>query len=447
MGKTKTPQHLQALGVPPEVGDDRAMPRGILALHPALPNKKEILDLYYSMVMAKALPAYGEHGTRVHAVTHEKLAAMNGVRRETITVRMGRCSSGQRRMDQAKREAKSKLEKERARKAGKQIHNRTLRSLAPLVELIKVEPQFQAPNLYQGPTGSVGGKRTTAAEKLADRYGDNVFDRTQNVNGFKDIYAYLWHPRVPDPEDCECRKMEMCECKAQGEKPARPDCPHCFGTGSHAVPQRDCVACTGTGTRYRAAGAAEAARGLKRGSLSDYARVLATYYLLKGIEEEFAEIRGGDKNETILRKRKPAGMLQIPQWKIALDNDMDEDTVRKYNRKLEALLIIKVAPGDKYRDDRGEIVSSDPDKIIWMPGRLLTQEICLMERERFLKAKEQARDRNAANEADHIHLGLLMAWENKEHTLKAFWNELLRRFAAAGIPKYIREQLLTTQKE
>ena len=61
-----------------DAGASRAVPRAIMAYK--LPNKKEVLSLYFSMVMAGALPEYDAPPKNVRNVTHADLAAMNGVR-------------------------------------------------------------------------------------------------------------------------------------------------------------------------------------------------------------------------------------------------------------------------------------------------------------------------------------------------------------------------------
>ena len=432
--------------MPEFAGPDKAVPRGILALKTE--NKKEVLSCYFPMVMSGALPEYGGSQEVKKAVTHEKLAAMNGVRRETMTRRIGRCSSGQKRWTQERREKRANEERQRALKQGKKLTNRSLRSLEPAVTLLKITPNFGVPNSYEGPTGADakgGGTQTRAAELLARKYGENVFDKTAKVNGFKDIPAWVWHPTLPDPQTCECQ------------------------LGQDALFQGECPKCGGKGWHWREPGAAERKRGLCRGSLPDYGRALLTYYFLKRIEDELPEVRDKQTGKIVFR-HKPANMLQIPQWKISEESGLHEDTIRDYNQRLCRLDIIKIVEGDKYGPCPGcsaivptstttcpyceekvegaiKVTCSDPDKIILLCNRLLDREICLQERERFLKAKQDVEDAAWANLADKMHVDLLHAWEGKEHTLKAFWNELARRLATAGVPIHLRKALLPIYRE
>ena len=393
----KTPHHLRMLGVPEDCGPDRAVPRVIEGY--VGPYKKEAMSLYFSKIFARALPEWNAPEIHFSEVTHARLAAMNGVRRETISRRIGKLSRGTKKWDEAQRRKRSMEETRRAAAQGKRVRvgrrKLALRSLEPVAELFEVTPRFNAPNLYKGPKGAVGGKNDPcrAARDAAEKYGTKNFDSTAHVNGFKRIDAVIWHPTLPDVVPCEC-KMGQARLPFQGE------CPTCGGKGK-----------------------------VFKGSLPDFGRNFLTLLQMWGIEDEIPELR--DNDDKIVRKHKPAGMLQIPQWKMAQRMGCDEDTLRKYQRKAEALLFIKVVDGDKYGAcpscaggpvlakakvcpschaniaGKVRITSSDPDKIIWMPGRLMEHEMCLAERQRFLEAKAKLADQSAAWKADQVHLELI----------------------------------------
>src|SRR5262249_20441246 len=154
----------------------------------------------------------------------------------------------------------------------------------------------------------------------------------------------------------------------------------------------------------------------------------------------------------IVRKHKPAGMLQMSQKQIAEGTGLCEDTIRKCNQKWVDLGVLKIVPGEKYGrcpecsalvkqgavacprcglkiQGKLRIVASDPDKIIDLTSKLLDREMCLAERERFMRLKQELQESYQTSQADRIHLELLKEWGGREHTLKAFWNELLRRYA------------------
>ena len=240
---------------------------------------------------------------------------------------------------------------------------------------------------------------------LAQQYGADVFDPKVRANGFKPIPSWLWHPSLPAVEDCCCIiGQQMLDFQS--------DCPKCEGK-----------------------------KKVLSGSLPDYGRVLATYYLLMRIEDEIPEVRDAATGE-IKRPRKAAGVLQQTQRKTAEDLGMDPDTVGKYNRMLAELMIIKIIPGKiTARDQAGNVTDSDPDIIEWMPDKLLDHEICVQEMARFQRAMEKLRDRAAASQAQRIHADLLKAWEGKEHSLKAFWNEFLRLCAHERVPQSVRDAL------
>ena len=85
--------------------------------------------MYFSLVMSGAAPEYGApEDWRKKSVRHEDLGAMNGLRRETITRRMGRCANNPRPWDEPKRRKLSEKMQERARKSGRPVHNRALPS-------------------------------------------------------------------------------------------------------------------------------------------------------------------------------------------------------------------------------------------------------------------------------------------------------------------------------
>lgn len=421
---SSTPFHLRQLGVPENAGPAKAVPRAIHAYRRERGNKKEVLSLYYSMVLAGSLPEYGasQNWTRGD-ITQEIIAGMNGVRRETITHRLGRCSAGRKTWEPGRRERRSKQARERAAARGLRIHNRPLRALEAAKGVIfTITPRFGRTNLVDGPGGASGGKKTRVAELLATRYGDQLFDPQARANGFKEIPAWLWHKALPDPVECECQ----------------------LGQAQLAF-QTVCSKCDGQGWHFREPSKLERDRGLQHGSLPDYARLLASWYLMLGIEEEIPELRtpGGD----VKRKRSPAGMLQIRQSDKAAALGMDEDTVRKMDWKLEKLLIVKIVPGEKeYYAGTRKVKSSEPDKTLWMPTRLLDREICVAERERFMRAKEKVNEVQGAH-PDRLHLELLREWEGKPHSLGAFWNELRRRYAHHGVPKDIRDALLPVYRE
>jgi hypothetical protein len=422
----KTLYHLRKLGMPEDTGPDKAVPRAILGYREERGNKKEVLSVYFAKVMAGSLPEYGaSENWKSTDVTHEQLAAMHGVRRESWSRRMARCSTGRKRWDEKRREKRSQQMKEKAAADGKKVHNRALRSLEAANGVIfHVTPRFNQACLYSGPTGASGGRdKTKAARLLAERYGEDVFNPSAQVNGFKVIRSDLWHKTLPDPVDCECQD-------GQGKLAFQQECPRCGGQGWH----------------WREASKLEKERGLSYGALPEYPRLVGSVYIMQGIEDEISEIR--DDRGQIVRHHQPPGVLQMRQRDRARLAGMDEDTLRKCDLKLERLGYIRIAPGDKeYWPGTRKVKSSEPDKILWMPGRLLDHEICVQEMERFVRARQALHGHPWLARAEALHLALLKEWEGKPHSLAAFWNELRRRFAHHGVEKSLREALIPVYRE
>jgi len=240
-----------------------------------------------------------------------------------------------------------------------------------------------------------GEDKTRNARLLAQAFGDQWFDaESRGVNNFKSVDGWIWHPLLLDVDKCECQAGQM---------------------GLPLAVSTNCSKCKGTGMI------------VYNHPLADYARVLLTFLILKGLRQY--------------------GSVEITQETIAEALGMDVNTVAKYEDKLEALMIIRCVAGAVTRDAAGAVVDRKPHKIIWLPDRLLDEDIAQREWQRFQALRSKLADTQGFRLAESLHVALLKAWRGKEHSLGAFWNELRRQFAAVGLSKGVSDALLPNYRE
>jgi hypothetical protein len=83
-----------------------------------------------------------------------------------------------------------------------------------------------------------------------------------------------------------------------------------------------------------------------------------------------------------------------------------------------------------------------PNKIIYLPGRVLDQEQCAAEVDRLLAAGQSLRGSSWWNQILEVHTAALKEWQGTERTLATFWKECRRRMHERGIPGNLIGQLL-----
>jgi hypothetical protein len=112
----------------------------------------------------------------------------------------------------------------------------------------------------------------------------------------------------------------------------------------------------------------------------------------------------------------------------------------KYGPEQHGLGIIRIAeqPGDFDSDGNWK---QPPNKIIYLPGRVLDHDQACSERDRFLAAGASMRNNAWWKQIDDIHLATLPEWENTEKTLGTLWRECRRRMHERGIPTNLIERL------
>ncbi len=445
-----TPHHLVVRHGLPKHTASRKVWRAWMAFNNR-EKRKEFLSVAWVMQMAGAIEQYGAPPAEVERRSQRLMASMLGIDISTFNRRLGQFSAPDGRWDDERRRRHSEMMKLREpsrhqdagppgapghNQASKEMENlrpvsrKAHRQVQRLVTLFNKNAGYGQAQLYslrmpqqlKPQMEKKGEDRTKDAALLAQAFGSRWFDsERRGVNGFKAIPGWVWDPHLPDVDKCECQSGQMGLPLAVSR-----DCHKCNGRGDKCECQsgqmglplavsRDCHKCNGRGYIVYST------------PLPDYGRVLLTFLLLKGLEQY--------------------GSVEITQEAIGDALGMDVNTVAKYEDKLEALMIIRCVAGEVTRDAAGAVVDRKPHKIIWLPDRMLDEDIAEREWQRFQDLRSQVADREALRRAEGLHVALLKAWRGKEHSLSAFWNELRRQFARAGISQSVSDALLPVFRE
>lgn len=133
---------------------------------------------------------------------------------------------------------------------------------------------------------------------------------------------------------------------------------------------------------------------------------------------------------------KPRGILHVHQQTVANYIGCSIRSVYRANQKWARLGILRIAHEREQQDDGW---TSGPQIVIYLPMRQLTVAEADQERRRLqertaeIVKREGLIRRQELERATRLHQELLEAWQGKEHSLRAFWNEVCRRMVAAGI--------------
>ena len=373
----ETPYHLrQKYGMKKDCGPDRKVWRApIIAYRKEAGGKKEFASLYFAMTVAGALTEIGEPASQVKRVSQEQLKLKLRLKaRETVTRRLSKFSGLDGRWDDDRRRKMSQRQRDRAKALGRNVHeSRAMRSVRPIVEIFNRNAGFgRNPNIYS----------LRMDPNMAPR-----IEKESSKTAHAELLAQVFGPEFFDPG----------KDKANG---------------------------------YKKISAWLFDENLP---LDDYGRVLAAYYELKGIHDEW-------DNESGKKSRKIKDVLEIAQNRAADELGLHPETVHKYEQQLCDLQIIRIIPGELITDENGIVVGKTPRKLCWLTDKLFTHEMCVREMDRYCKAQARIADERlqwAVARAAEIHKQLLVEWEGKEHCLAAFYNELRRRFGSAALPKAI----------
>jgi hypothetical protein len=217
--------------------------------------------------------------------------------------------------------------------------------------------------------------------ELARRYGEDLFDARMNgASGAGRVALWTFDENMPRPLRCVCRKGQM-------KFNFSSNCMKCGGKGYTLDPER---------------------------KMGANARVLLIVLQLKGIVS--------------------FGYLDMTCAAIGELAGMHEDTVAECLDAWEDLKVLQIIPRKVTYDRAGAVVHREPQRIIWLPGLLLDDNIVRSETERFAVALartlELAKLNGWSNGEIHLariaalHTELLRRWFMSRHSLGAFWNAM-----------------------
>lgn len=422
----KTPPHLVArYGLPAETAA-RKIPSWLLAY--TGPHRKEFLALFWCLIACGALDEYGGDPKRVKKLSQGEIAQRLGISRSTLNRWIQMFSDPDGRWDDDRRERFSQSQRLRCELEGKKLRGRARRQVRRIHTFLNKQVGFGQVQMLttrmdpalkpQIERGQKKSSKTADVEMAAAAFGAEWFDPTrEGCNNYK--ASPEWSYMLPDVTECPC---------VAGQLSLQPDnpCAKCNGVGTIALRDKD-------GDYV---------------PLPDFGTALFQYLVLKGIMQ-FKTVDN------------------ISLRVMAEDLGTDENTIAKYRDKLELLQIIRVVSGDIYkrclRDGtvfvcrgrhgqlegscfkcgatHGTVVMRKPDKWTYIADRLLDDGIAEREYRRFQELHGKVQH-EAFEKARTIHVELLQAWRGKEHSLKAFFNEMRRRLASASMHRDVVDVLI-----
>lgn len=228
-------------------------------------------------------------------------------------------------------------------------------------------------------------------KKLADCYGEAYFNSTQEgCNGSGDVEMWTYAPEIPKPIRCGCRLGQM---KLN------------FSS--------TCGKCGGKGFRLH-----------DKKKLGANPRIILTALQLKGI--------------------KLRGYLDMTCEDLGQLTGLSVNCVAECLDQWEDLKILQIVPGEVLYDDAGKPYFRYPQRILWLPGVLLDQQMIERERARFsahmAACQQKAQINGWANARVHLdrirllHTELLRRWAMTRHTLGSFWNAMRTLIYREGMP-------------
>lgn len=249
------------------------------------------------------------------------------------------------------------------------------------------------------PTAENALKINDPAE-LARRYGQEHFDaEMEGVGGAGKVALWTFDEQIPKAIRCACRKGQM-------KFNFSSNCTKCGGKGFKLDPER---------------------------KMGPTARTVLIVLQLKGI----AGRRQEDGSYT-------PPYLDITCEEIGQLCGMCPNTVSEALDEWEDLKVLQIVPGKVTYDRAGAVVHRDPQRIIWLPGLLMDDDVVERERQRFMAALAYARELANLNgwelAAVHmsriaaLHQELLRRWHMSRHSLGAFWNAMRKLIWREGMP-------------
>jgi hypothetical protein len=470
--------------------------------------KPAYLATMFTLEASGALPQIGDPAASADRITQEVLAAMMGLRRETLTKRLSRIAAPEhcpkcgmskiaiagvdklrcvecghefdRLWNQEKRDLQSRNMKAIAAKhphwnkgtppedgggAGPEMATGQEQAPAntqqrPVRCIITRNAAFAAPNCYAlampetaRPELKAHADRTHDAAILAAHFGEDVYDREAEVNGWRDAWGWNFDKDTPDAPDCVCRRQKSFEF------------------------QQTCPTCKGRGFTIG-------------GSMSDSGRVILHWLNDHGIDEEIRRCAGCQKSFSHKQAKhypkcpqcgveapisKQRGILEgYTQKEIAEANGMHPSTVRRQFTVFRRLGLVRTVYGTVWRkccckDPRcklcprkrkgrslyqgdacphcktkaGAIDHRDPWKILWLPCRTFDRDLAKAEKQRLEASLRWHRrwiehaQQESLKAAVELSIKVLGEWSGHEHQISAFYHEMRRRLNTSEHARFI----------
>jgi CRP-like cAMP-binding protein len=203
----RTPEHLtKEFAIAPEAGQGRAIPRVLFAYTGQ--NKSRFLATTISAIMAGALPEYGQKRTWRRDVSHDELAAMCGVARETYTRRLSEIANPDESWQVDRRLQQRDRARARHQLRGHRIHEKERPSREHVATLINRRRRFMRPNVYTSTLPAPSDRRNSDKwyppnlQDLAScEQTRGLFraleDGEAGYRGFKNVPRWVWDSRLP----------------------------------------------------------------------------------------------------------------------------------------------------------------------------------------------------------------------------------------------------------
>lgn len=226
-------------------------------------------------------------------------------------------------------------------------------------------------------------------DKLASRFGDKHFDAgAEGYGGSGEIALWTHDGNVPKTVRCICKRGQM---KFYADRA----CLKCGGKGYSTIDPE-------TGKPY--------------GKMGQNPRIILDALQLKGI--------------TLGKRFLEKTCKEIGEW-----TGLAENTVAAGLDEWENLRVLQIVPGKVIYEDfidpktgKLAVKTRYPQRIMWLPGLLMDQEVVDQEQIRFTEALERARLEFGRTHvlaiAQQRHAELLALWLLSRHSLGSFWSYL-----------------------
>lgn len=369
------PEHLRKrYSIDPSAGAVRMLDRWVLAYNG--PHKAQTLSTYFALQMARAIPSWGDSKKfRNPNLTHDKLAAMAGVKRSTFSSRMRhlRALTG----SNDPRRSPVYLRGPRKGQPRQQFVN--------VFPVIHAKPGFMEANTYNLAIPDGRSDRMREHVQPGQYCPPNPAEllRSAEFGGY-----FTPEARLQDP--CRGKRKQIFTHADAG--------PIGFAgaNGAKAVPEWVW------------------SDQIPMEDLSWCSRLVFTVYVMRGLLDP--------ENKGHLR--------DFRQTDVAAATGLSVTQVHLCNEELKVMGICRVFSEQICRTP-SKAMRRTPQQVLYLPVRQFTEAESAQELQRYRAALARARQ-GRWGEPDvarlsALHGALINEWKGKEHSLSAFWNELRRR--------------------